>query len=60
MANVVARLFVDIHPSKVKLPVVYDGNYFSITSMVSAYCHCQMWLMVVVEGNTRLLPNASI
>ena len=58
MADVIASLVVDVHPSKAKLTSFCDNNYFLIASALSAYSLWRMMLRVVVEGNTRSLHNA--
>jgi hypothetical protein len=58
MTDVIASLFVDVHPSKVKLTLFRIGNCFLIASTVSAYSLQQMLLRVVADGRTRSLCNA--
>ena len=53
MIDVMAKLFVDVHPSNAKLTLFCDGNYFLIASTVSAYSVQQMLLSVVADGFTR-------
>jgi len=58
MTDVMANLFVDVHPSKAKLTLFRIGNCFLIASTVSAYCLRQMLLRVVADGSTRSSRNA--
>jgi len=37
MTDVMASFFIDVHPSKAKLTLFHDGNYFLIAYTVSAY-----------------------
>jgi len=53
MTDVMANLFVDIHPSKAKLTLFRTGNCFLIASTVSAYSFRQMLPSVVADGSTR-------
>jgi len=57
MTDVMASLFVDVHPSKAKLTLFHIGNCFLIASTVSAYSLRQMLLRVVVDGRTRSSCN---
>jgi len=57
MTDVMASLFVDIHPSKAKLTLFHIGNCFLISSTVSAYSLGQMLLRVVADGRTRSSRN---
>jgi len=59
MTDVMARLFVDVHPSKAKLTLCRDGNCFLIASTVSGYSLQQILLRVVADGSTRSLRIAS-
>jgi len=58
MTDVIANLFVDVHPSKAKLPLFLDGSCFLIASTVSVYSLRQIILRVLAQGNTSLLRNA--
>ena len=58
MADLMASLFVDVHPFKAKLTLFRDGNCILITSTVSAYSIQQMFIRVVAKGSTRSLGNA--
>ena len=58
MTDVMANLFVDVHPSKAKLTLFRNGNCFLIASTVSAYSFWQMLLRVVADGSTRSWRNA--
>jgi len=53
MTNVMASVFVDVHPSKAKLTLFRIANCFLIASTVSAYCLRQMLLRVVADSSTR-------
>jgi len=53
-----ASLFVDIHPSKLKLTLFRDGHSISIASTVSTCFLWQMLLRVVGDGSTRSSRNA--
>jgi len=58
MNDVMANLFVDVHPSKAKLTLFLISNCFFIASTVSAYSLWQMLLRVVADGSTRSSRNA--
>jgi len=58
MTDVMASLFVDVHPSKAKLTLFRIGNCFLIASTVSAYSLRQMLLRVVADGRARSSRNA--
>jgi len=58
MTEVIANLFVDVHPSKAKLTLFVDVNWFLIASTVSVYSLRQILLRVLADGNTNLLPYA--
>jgi hypothetical protein len=58
MTDVIASLFVDVHPSKAKLTLFRSGNCFLIVSTVSAYSLRKMLLRVVADGGTRSSRNA--
>jgi len=53
-----ANLFVDVHPSKVKLTLFPTGNCFLIASTASAYSLRQMIVRVVADGSTKSSRNA--
>jgi len=57
MTDVMASLFVDVHPSKAKLTLFRIGNYFLIASTVSAYALRQMLLRIVADSRTRSSRN---
>jgi len=58
MTDIMASLFVTVHPSKDKLTLFCDGNCFLIASTVSAYSLRQMLLRVVADGSTKSSRNA--
>jgi len=58
MTDVMANLFVDVHPSKAKITVFRTGNCFLIASSVSAHSLRQMLLRVIADGSTRSSRNA--
>jgi len=58
MTDVMANLFVDVHPSKAKLTLIRNSNCFLIACTVSAYSLRQMLLRVVANGSTRSSRNA--
>jgi len=58
MTEVMANLFVDVHPSKAKLTLFLDSNCILIASTVSAYSLWQILLRVVADGSTRSSHNA--
>jgi len=58
MTDVIADLFVDVHPSNAKLTLFVDGNCFLIASTVSVYYLWQILLWVLADGNTNSLRNA--
>jgi len=58
MTDVMASLFVDVHPSRAKLTLFRDGNCFLMAYTVSAYSLQQMVLRDVVDGSTRSSRNA--
>jgi len=53
-----ASLFVDDHPSTVKLNMFLHGNCFLIASTVTMYSIEQMLLSMVVDTSTNSLLNA--
>ena len=58
MTDVIANLFVDVHPSKPKLTLFLDSTCFLIASTVSAYSLWQRLLRVLADGSTSSLVNA--
>ena len=58
MTDVMASLFIDVHPSKAILTLFRDSIYFIIIPTVSAYSLLQMLLRVVEDGSTGSLCNA--
>jgi len=58
MTDVIANLFVDVHPSKAKLSLFLDGSCFLIASTVGMYSLRQILLRVLADGNTNVLCNA--
>jgi hypothetical protein len=57
MTNVIANLFFNVHLSKVKLTLFFDGCCFLIASTVSVYSLLQIVLRVLADGNTNSLSN---
>jgi hypothetical protein len=58
MTDIIANLFVDVHPSKAKLTLFLDGNCFLIASTASLDSLGQILLRVLADGNTNWLRNA--
>jgi len=58
MTEVMANVFVDVHPSTPKVTLFRDGNYFLFVSTVSAYSLRQMLMRVVADDRTRSSRNA--
>jgi hypothetical protein len=58
MTDVIPNLFVDVHPSKAKLTLFLDSNWFLIVSTVSVYSLQQILLRVLPDSNTNSLLNA--
>jgi len=58
MTDVIANLFVDVHPSKAKLTLFLHGNCFLIPSTVSVYSLQRRLVRVLADGNTNRLGNA--
>jgi hypothetical protein len=58
MTDIMANLFVYVHPSKAKLTLFRNSNCFLIASTVSAYSLRQMLLRGIVAGTTMLSHNA--
>jgi hypothetical protein len=59
ITDVMANLFVDVHPSKPKLTSFLDSNCFLVASTISEYSFQQMLLSVLADGRTNSLGNAS-
>jgi len=57
MIDVMASLFVHVHPAKAKLTLFRISNCFLIASTVSAYSLRGMLLRVVADGRTRSSRN---
>jgi hypothetical protein len=55
MTDVIASLFVDVHPFKAKLPLFLDSKCLLIASTVSVYSLRQIVLRVLADGNTDSL-----
>jgi hypothetical protein len=58
MTDVIANLFVDVHPSKAKLTLFLDSNCFLIATTVSLYSLRQMLLRALADSNTKSPRNA--
>jgi len=58
MTDVMASLFVDVHPSKARPTLFLDSNCLVIASTVSACSLRHMLVMVIADGCTRLSCNA--
>jgi len=58
MTDVIANVFVEVHPSKAKLTLFLVGNCILIASTVSEYSLRQMLLKVLADGSTSSLRNA--
>jgi len=58
MTDIIANLFVDVHPSKAKQTLFLVGNCFLIASTVSEYSLRKMLLRVLDDGSTSSLRNA--
>ena len=58
MTDVMASLFVDVHPSKAKLTLFCIGHCFLIACTVSADALWQMLLRVVADHRTWSSDNA--
>jgi hypothetical protein len=57
MTDLIASLFVDVHPLKAKLTLFLDGKCFLIVSTVSVYSLRQILLRVLADGNTNSFRN---
>jgi len=55
MNDVIANLFVDVHPSIAIQTLFYDGKFFVIASAVSAYSLWQQFVRVLPDGKTNSL-----
>jgi hypothetical protein len=51
MTDVIAIMFVDMHPSNAKLTLFLDGNCFLIAPIVSEYSLWQMLVRVLADGS---------
>jgi len=58
MTDVIANMFIDVHPSKAKLTLFLDGSCFLIASTVSVYSLRQILLRVRADSHTSSLRNA--
>jgi ribosomal protein L31 len=58
MTDVIANLFVEIHPSKAKLTSFHDGNSFVVASTVSKYFLQQTLLRMLPDVSSGVLRNA--
>jgi len=58
MTDVMASLFLEVHPSKAELTLFRNSNCLVNASTVSAYALRQMLLMVIADGRTRSSRNA--
>jgi len=58
MTDVIANLFVEVHPSKAKLTLFLVGNCFLIASTVSENSLQRMLLRVLADGSPSSLRNA--
>jgi len=57
MTDVIANVFVQVHPSKAKLTLVLDGNCFIIESRVSVYSLRQRLPSLLADGHTNSSCN---
>jgi len=57
MTDLMASLFVDVHPSKAELTLFLEGNCVLIAFTVSVYFLQQMLLSMLVDGSTNSLCN---
>ena len=55
MTNVIANLFIDVHPWKAKLTLSLDGNCIIISPTASGYCLQQMLPSALADGSTSSL-----
>jgi len=58
MTDDIAKFFLDVHLSKVKLTSFLDGNCFLIASTLSQYIIEQWLLRVLADRSTNSLHNA--
>jgi len=58
MIDIIAKWFVDVHPSKAKLTLFLDGNCILIEATESAHSLWQMIPGVLVESRNSSLRNA--
>ena len=58
MSDVIANLFVNVHPSNATLTLFLDSNCFLVASTVSMYSLWQILLRVLGDSNTNSLCNA--
>jgi len=58
MTDVMASLFMDVHPFKAKRTFCRDDNCFLIAFTVGEYSLRQMLLRDVAEGSTKLSHKA--
>jgi len=56
--DIMANSLVDVHPSKAKLTLFRDGNWFLIASTVTACPLRQMLLRVAADGSRSSSRNA--
>jgi len=58
MTDIIASVYVDVHPSIDKQTSLRDGNCFLIATTVSAYSLRQMLLRVIADGTTSSSRDA--
>jgi hypothetical protein len=58
MPDVMASVFIDVHPSKAQLTLFRTGNCFLVTYTVSANSRQHMLLRVIADSRTRSSGNA--
>jgi len=58
MTYIMANVIFDVYPSKGKLTIFRDGNYFLIATTFNNYFLQPMLLWVEVDASTILLRNA--
>jgi hypothetical protein len=58
MTDVIANLFIDVHPSNANLTSFIDGNCILIASTVSVYSLWQMLGRVLADESTSVLRIA--
>ena len=59
MTDLIANLFVDVHPSKTKLSLFLDCNCFIIASTVTDHSLQQILLRAGVDSSASSLCNAA-